>query len=524
VPDDYDAIVIGAGHNGLTAAAVMARGGLRVLCLEKNQFTGGMASTVELMRGYRFELAGSVQFPVPNEIYADLGFDACPIFEPPVQSASISDTGKPPMIFYADPEALLAHLGETLGLEAMVGLGEIVAWAEAPARALGRFEVRRPPRTLDEMFAEARNEGEREAIRLALFGSVMDVVDRYLPDPVAHAQMRGLLAFLSINSTFRGPYAAGSATCLAFALATPGEDAAMSKVRGGIGAMSDHVQALFVDNGGSLRKHARVVRILVDDGRVGGVELDDGTTVTAPVVVSNLDATQTFTALLDPATLPADLVRRVEAIDHRAAYFQMHFALTELPEFTGPNAVLNDGDGDGSMRSTVTLFGTPETMQSSFEACRLGQVPETPPMSLGIPSIADPSLAPAGRHAASAFALCAPIGGSQAERVRLRDEMAARIVARIAAVAPNFPDAIERQIAYPAYSYELMFGCTGGDFTHALLHPEQMGAFRPGPRGWRDLEVPIGGLYLGGAGCHGGPGVTFIPGYNAGHAVLDAVG
>jgi phytoene dehydrogenase-like protein len=514
---DYDAIVIGAGHNGLTAAAVMARGGLRVLCLEKNQFTGGMASTVELIRGYRFELAGSVQFPVPNEIYDDLGFAACPIFEPPVQSASISDAGKPPMIFYADPEALLAHLGETLGLEAMLGLGEIVAWAEAPARALGRFEVRRPPRTLDEMLGEARNEAERENIRLALFGSVMDVVDRHLPDPVAHAQMRGLLAFLSINSTFRGPYAAGSATCLAFALATPGEDAAMSKVRGGIGAMSDHVQGLFVDSGGELRKHARVARILVRDGAVGGVELDDGTTVTAPVVVSNLDATQTFTGLLDPADLPDDLVRRVGAIDHRAAYFQMHFALTELPEFTGPNAVLNDD----LMRSTVTLFGTPERMQQSFEACRLGRVPEAPPMSLGIPSIADPSLAPEGRHAASAFALCAPIGADHASRVRLRDEMAERIVERVAAVAPNFPGSIERQIAYPAYSYELMFGCTGGDFTHALLHPEQMGAFRPGPRGWRDLEIPIDGLYLCGAGCHGGPGVTFIPGYNAGHAVLD---
>ncbi len=113
---DYDAIVIGAGHNGLTAAAVMARGGMRVLCLEKNHFSGGMASTTELIRGYRHELAGSVQFPVPNEIYAELGFDDCPIFEPDVQSASLSDAGRPPMIFHTDPDALVAHLGETLGL------------------------------------------------------------------------------------------------------------------------------------------------------------------------------------------------------------------------------------------------------------------------------------------------------------------------------------------------------------------------------------------------------------------------
>ena len=85
---DYDAIVIGAGHNGLTAAAVMARGGMRVLCLEKNHFIGGMASTTELVRGYRFELAGSIQFPIPTEIFDDLGFASCPIYEPEVQSAS----------------------------------------------------------------------------------------------------------------------------------------------------------------------------------------------------------------------------------------------------------------------------------------------------------------------------------------------------------------------------------------------------------------------------------------------------
>ena len=90
---DYDAIVIGAGHNGLTAATVMARGGLRVLCLEKNHFIGGMASTTELIRGYQFELAGSIQFPVPDQIFDELGFSECPIYEPEVQSASISADG-----------------------------------------------------------------------------------------------------------------------------------------------------------------------------------------------------------------------------------------------------------------------------------------------------------------------------------------------------------------------------------------------------------------------------------------------
>src|SRR5580700_8364995 len=339
---DYDAIVIGAGHNGLTAAAVMARGGLRVLCLEKNHFIGGMASSTELIRGYHFELAGSIQFPLPNEIFDDLGFDSCPIYEPDVQSASIGPSGEPPILLYTDPERLLAHLSEALGLDAVLGLAEVAAWAQAPARAIGRFEVRTPPKSLDEMWACASNETERQAIRTAMFGSVMDVVDQFLPDREKHAQIRSMLSFLAVNSTYLGPYTPGSALCLAFALASPG-DATMSKVRGGIGAMADHLRLLFERNGGELRRHVKVAKIVTSGDRVEGVALGDGDIVTAPVVVSNLDPTATFTQLLDGDALPAEFLRRVEAIDHRAAYFQMHFALSGLPEFSGPYEVLNEG-------------------------------------------------------------------------------------------------------------------------------------------------------------------------------------
>ena len=514
---DYDAIVIGAGHNGLTASAVMARGGMRVLCLEKNHFVGGMSSTTELARGYRFELAGSIQFPVPNQIFDDLGFDACPIYEPEIQSASIGPSGEPPILLYSDPERLLAHLGDTLGLDAVMGMAEVAAWAEAPARAIGRFDVRRPPRSLDEMWACATNEGEREAIRTAMFGSVMDVVDRFLPERDKHVQVRSMLSFLAVNSTYLGPYSAGSALCLAFALASPGE-ATMSKVRGGIGTLSAHVLALFERHGGELRRHTKVARIVTGDGRVQGVDLGDGEVVTAPVVVSNLDPTATFTQLMERDDLPEAFWRRVEAIDHRAAYFQAHFALDGLPEFAAPYDVLNEG----GYRRNVTMFGTPEQMQGDFEGCVRGLVPAAPSFNLAIPSLEEPELAPPGKHAASSFAFYFPIGATRADQARLRDEMAARMVAKLASVAPNFPDLIDRQFNYPAYTYELMFGCTGGDFTHGLLQPAFMGPFRPGPRGWPDNPVPVDGLYLCGAGCHGGPGITFIPGYNCGYAVLEA--
>jgi phytoene dehydrogenase-like protein len=169
----------------------------------------------------------------------------------------------------------------------------------------------------------------------------------------------------------------------------------------------------------------------------------------------------------------------------------------------------------------VTFFETAEQMQLDYEDCVRGIVPGSPSFNLQIPSLHDPDLAPPGKHAASSFAFYFPIGSDREEQSRLRDEMAERMVTKLTKLAPNFPDLIDRQLNYPAYTYELMFGCTGGDFCHGLLQPEFMGPFRPGPRGWADCPVPVEGLYLCGAGCHGGPGVTFIPGYNCGHAVLD---
>ena len=222
-----------------------------------------------------------------------------------------------------------------MGLDAVLGMAEVAAWAEAPARAIGRFDVRQPPKSLDEMWACATNETERQAIRTAMFGSVMDVVDRFLPDREKHAQVRSMLAFLAVNSTYRGPYSPGQR-------AVPGLRPGLAGRRhhvqgqGGIGTMSDHLLGLFEQHGGELRRHVKVAGIVTSGGRVDGVALADGEVVTAPVVVSNLDPTATFTQLLDRDALPDAFARRVDAIDHRAAYFQMHFALNGLPEYAGP--------------------------------------------------------------------------------------------------------------------------------------------------------------------------------------------
>src|ERR1700741_647554 len=272
---DYDAIVVGAGHNGLTAAAILQRAGLRTVCLEANTYAGGVAATVELMDGFRYEIAGSVQFPTASQITKELGLDTLPTLEPDVMSTNIGDHGEEPMVFYRDPIQLMTHLGEKHGFEAVTGMAELIGWSQGPAKALGRFDVCKPPKTLDEMYGCAANDAERRAIHEMLFGSAMDVIDRFLPDRDKHAVMRGMLAFLAVNSTYRGPYTPGSATCLAFALAVPqdgtGSTAMMTKLKGGIGALTEHVRELFISHGGEIRFRTKVEQILVHRGAVTGV-------------------------------------------------------------------------------------------------------------------------------------------------------------------------------------------------------------------------------------------------------------
>ncbi|MGV9802497.1 phytoene desaturase family protein [Mycobacterium sp. NPDC003449] len=514
---EYDAVVIGAGHNGLTAAALLARAGLRTVCLEAKRYAGGMASTVELFDGYRFEIAGSLQFPTSAVVSRELGLDDLPVIDLDVMSVSLRGIGDAPVVYYADPMKMLTHLGEVHGADAVTGMAGLMAWSQAPTRALGRFDADRAPHTLDEMYACATTEPERAAINDLLFGSVSDVLDRYLPDREKHGALRGMLAFLAVNTTYRGPESPGSAASLAYGLAVPDENAVlMKKLAGGIGALTDHLRGRLLGSGGELRLRSAVERILVEAGRVTGVQLADGETVSAPVVVSAVAPDLTVTDLIDPAVLPAEIRDRFGRVDHRGSYLQMHFALDGAPTFATPYELLNDPE----MQAAIGIFSTPEELQQQWQDARNGIVPADPAIALQIPSAHDPILAPAGKHAASAFSLWFPVEGSRSGYGELKAEMGRRVIEKIGRLAPDFERRIIRHTTFTPKHMGTMFGAPGGDYCHGLVHPEQLGPNRPGPKGYVDQPIPISGLYLGSAGCHGGPGITFIPGYNAAKAVL----
>ncbi len=513
---DYDAIVLGAGHNGLAAAVLLQKSGLRTACLEAKFYAGGMASTVELFDGYRFEIAGSVQFPTAAEVVRELSLDTLPTIDLDVMSVALRGIGDHPLVQYSDPIKLFTHLGEVHGSDAVTGMAGLMAWSQAPTRALGRFEAGAPPKTFDEMYACATNEFERSTIDDMLFGSVTDVLNRYLPDREKHGALRGSMTVLAVNTLYRGPATPGSAAALAFGLGVPdGDTMQMKKLRGGIGALTSHLRELLESHGGEVRLRTKVAEILVADGRVRGVRTEAGDTLTAPIVVSGIAPDVTLNELIDPPALPADVRQRYARIDHRGSYLQMHFALDEAPQFTSPYEALDDP----AMQASIGLFCTPEEVQQQWEDCRRGIVPADPTVVLQIPSQNDPDLAPEGKHAASAFALWFPIEGG-GDYGRAKVEMGQRVIDKITRLAPNFERSITRHTTFTPKHMGVMFGAPGGDYCHGLLNPDQIGPNRPGPTGFVGQPIPIEGLYLGSAGCHGGPGITFIPGYNAARQAL----
>lgn len=523
---DFDAIVIGAGHNGLTAATLLQKAGLRTLCLDAKLYAGGMASTVELFDGFRFEIAGSVQIPTSAVVSRELGLDTLPTVDLDVMSVSLRGVGDEPLVYYTDPVKLLTHINEVHGAEAVNGMAGLMAWCQAPTRALGRFDAGQPPKSLDEMYACATNEFERSSITDLLFGSVTDVLDRYLPDKEKNGALRGMLSLLACNTTYRGPATPGTAAALAYGFAVPDENALLvKKLRGGIGALTSHLCEVFTANGGELRLRSKVVEVTVADGRVTGVRLEDGTSLSGPIVVSGVAPDLTVNGLVDPSAVPADVRDRFSRLDHRGSYLQMHFALDGIPEFAAPYELLNDP----AMQSNIGIFSTPEELQQQWEDARRGIVPADPAIALQIPSVNDPGLAPPGKHAASAFSLWFPpadarSGDTGAEGEQgygaMKVEMGTRVIEKITRLAPNFESLILRHTTFTPKHMGTMFGAPGGDYCHGLIHPEQMGPNRPGPKGYVDQPIPIEGLYLASAGCHGGPGITFIPGYNAAKQAL----
>jgi phytoene dehydrogenase-like protein len=522
MPEAYDVIVIGAGHNGLAATALLAGRGLRVLCLEKNAYVGGMSATREIHDSCRNDVGASLLFPLAAKVVEDLEFKnyGVKFIDLPIMASNLNAKESPAALFYANPLRMAGHVLRHFGVGAMIGFARLMAFCNYPASLLDRFTPRSVPRTLDELLLSAPTLAKRRQIELAFTGSAMDLVNRFLPNEKKHRTLRALVAFAAVQSTYKGPFTPGSALCLVYTFAQNRGAGLMRRVKGGMGVLADALAKSISDKGGEIRTHTPVHRIIIENGKAVGVALKDGTELRARVVVSNLDKPATFLGLVGREHLSKELVERLGRIEQRGAFVHLVLKLMRLPSYGPPFEHLNT---DPRTRFNTTLVPDPKLQQESFEACRRGEVPQHPPVNMQIPTVMDASLAPPGMHIATIYGFFFPCEAAKEKRNQLRDVMAERIIDRLSEFLPDLRDCIVERAVFSSDHFAVMHGATNGDFTHGLIHPDQMIGGRALVQG-SAYKTPIPQLFLCGASCHPGPGVTFLPGYGAAFEVAAELG
>ncbi len=522
---DYDAIVIGSGNNGLAAATVLAKKGVKVLALEKNSYVGGMAATRELFQGFKFDIAAGTIFSLNSRVVEDLELEKCGLemanapTEAQILFIGFSAPGESPLISYRDKSQMAKHMLEDHGEDAVQGMMGLREFCSTTAESKNLFKALSPPGSLAATIDAAPTVQAKDMMRIAFFGSAMDLIGVFFPNPDKHKVMRAQMAFLAIQSASMGPFSPGTALCLVYTLAylSGGQKRYGGHVKGGIGKLMEGLQGSVEESGGEVRLNSLVKRVLVDSGKACGVELQSGEKITATVVLSSLDPYATFMRMVGEDNLSADFVSMVKRINFNNTYLQIHVALKEPPRLAGDYAFANE-PGSGYL-GAMGMFHSPEHLEQCWDACKSGRIPEDPIVSCSFPSHGDDSVAPPGCHTAYIFVNYFPVTAPRDQHGRLRNEMADRVIDKITRYAPNFRDAIVDKAVLAPYHYESMFGCTNGDFNHGLVRPEQMCDSRP-VAGWSQYKTPVENLYLCGAGCQPGPGVTFLPGYNSAHEVL----
>ena len=517
----HDVIVIGAGHNGLVCAALLAMAGRRVLVLEAGAQVGGAAVTREFAPGYRVSAPAHLLHSLSGHVARDMELERHGLRLAARRMASVALDGQGGAL------RLSADDGEAARAIAIVSAADAQRYP-AFMKRMRRFAAWLRP-LLDTAPADFGADREnllalagaglalrrlgRDDMRELLRIAGMNVAD-LLEDEFESDRLRGALAVDALLGSFLGPRSPNSVLTWLVRLAGHGEHG-LAFPTGGMGALSAAMAASAQAAGVTLRTGARVAAVLVDDTRAAGVRLVSGEEIRAPLVVSNADPRHTLSALVGPAHLDTGFLRRVGNIRARGVVARLHLALDALPVVAGVAA--------GAGVSRLLVAPSIDYLERAFNPVKYGEYGSEPAIELLLPTLADATLAPPGGHVLSANILYAP----ERPRPELAAEAGERFGDDVLAVlerhAPGLRDHIvARELLLPA-DLEREFGLPGGHWHHGEIAFDQFLMQRPLAE-CADYRTPLPGLWLCGAGSHPGGDLSGRPGHNAARALLAARG
>jgi phytoene dehydrogenase-like protein len=523
--DSYDAIVIGAGHNGLTAAAYLAKAGLSTLVLERRDIVGGCCVTEEIAPGCRASTTSYIASMLRPEVIRDLqlarhGLRMVPC-EPSLQVPFPDGEVIP---WWPERERTLLELRK-LSIRDAATFVRVDERLKKLARYLQPFFLEPPPELDGDGFQgwmELLRVGKRfrgitggEVAELISFltGSLGEFLDRNYESE----KIKTLFLANNVYGKHGGPYQPGSALGLLFHLLSGGEQETQGfygHVMGGMGAITQAMADAARSFGAEIRTSSPVAKIDVRHGCAHAVVLEDGTDIHARVVLSNGDPKRTFLKLVDAKALPEEFRRAVQGIKMDGPCAKVNLVLSEEPRVKGMPA-----NASPAQRALFTLVPSLEFAERCYDTAKYGEIPEQLWVDCVVASNIDDLLAPTGRHIMTCFVQYVPYKLRHGTWDEHRELLGDRVIRKIAEYAPNVPAAIiARQVLTPL-DLERIYGLTEGNIFHGDLNLEQLFFMRPVP-GWAQYRSPVVGLYLCGAGAHPGGGVTGAPGRNAAHQVL----
>jgi len=521
----YDAIIVGGGHNGLTAAAYLARAGLSTLVLERRGIVGGCCVTEEVAPGCRVSTTSYIASMLRPEVIAELrladhGLRMVPC-DPAIQ-VPFPDGHVVP--WWVDRERAKAEFSKISAKDA-ARFVEVDDQLKKLARYLQPFFMEPPPEMdtstvggwSDLFRVGKRFHGISSAEIAQLISFLTGSLGEFLDHNYESAKMKTLFLANNVYGKHGGPYQPGTAIGLLFHLLSGGEHELQGfsgHVMGGMGSITQALAAAGRKLGVEIRTSASVSQIDVRNGRAYSVVLEDGSEVRARMILSNADPKRTFLKMVAPRELPEDFLFAVRGIKMGGPCAKVNFVLAEEPRFTGTSPQASPLE-----RTFYTLIPSLEFAERCYDIAKFGGIPEELWVDCVVSSNADSSLAPPGRHILTCFVQYVPYKLLEGNWDENRELLGDRVVKKIAEYAPNVPGAIvARQVLTPL-DLERTYGLTEGNIFHGDLRLEQLFFMRPVP-GWAQYRSPIRGLYLCGAGAHPGGGVTGAPGRNAAQQAL----